>query len=105
MLRPTGRSRKFNDPIPLPKGKPLVTLRDAAHYITKLPKAEYDAPEWEAAIGGFASRCRARRANDACAYRRHAGVESGREKRFQTSAKGSSRGDGGGRNIVRYACR
>lgn len=41
--------RKFNEPIPLPKGSPLVTLRDAATYITKLPKAEHDAPEWQAA--------------------------------------------------------
>jgi hypothetical protein len=40
---------KFYDPIPLPKGKPLVTLRDAALYITKLPKAEQQAPEWQTA--------------------------------------------------------
>jgi hypothetical protein len=26
----------------IPKGKPLVTLRDAANYITKLPKAEHE---------------------------------------------------------------
>jgi hypothetical protein len=25
-------------------------MRDAANYITKLPKAEHDAPEWQAAI-------------------------------------------------------
>ena len=30
--------------------KPLVTLRDAALYITKLPKAEHDAEEWQAAM-------------------------------------------------------
>ena len=34
----------------LPKGKKLVTLRDAALYITKLPKAEHDAVEWLAAM-------------------------------------------------------
>ena len=28
----------------------LVTLRDAATYITKLPKAEHDAAEWQAAM-------------------------------------------------------
>jgi hypothetical protein len=28
----------------------LVTLRDAALYITKLPKAEHDAKEWQAAM-------------------------------------------------------
>jgi hypothetical protein len=34
----------------LPKGKKLITLHDAATYITKLPKAEHDAPEWQAAM-------------------------------------------------------
>ena len=33
----------FFDPIVLPSGKKLVTLRDAAEYITELPKAEHDA--------------------------------------------------------------
>jgi hypothetical protein len=42
--------RRFDEPIPLPKGKPLVTLRDAANYITKLPKAEHEAEEWQAAM-------------------------------------------------------
>ena len=42
--------RPFDDPIPLPRGCQLVTLRDAAEYITKLPKAEHDAPEWQAAM-------------------------------------------------------
>jgi hypothetical protein len=45
-----GWSRQFDEPIPLPKGKPLVTLRDAALYITKLPKAEHNAAEWQAAM-------------------------------------------------------
>jgi hypothetical protein len=30
--------------------QPLRTLRDAAQYITKLPKAEHDADEWQAAM-------------------------------------------------------
>jgi hypothetical protein len=38
------------DPIELPNGKKLVTLRDTATYITKLPKAEHDAAEWQAAM-------------------------------------------------------
>jgi hypothetical protein len=50
ILRPAGWDRKFSEPIPLPKGKPLTTLRDAALYITKLPKAEHDADEWQAAM-------------------------------------------------------
>ncbi len=31
-------------------GEKLVTLRDAALYITKLSKAEHDAAEWQAAM-------------------------------------------------------
>jgi hypothetical protein len=44
-----GWGRSFVEPIPLPKGKPLVTLRDAANYIVKLPKAEQQAPQWQTA--------------------------------------------------------
>ena len=43
-------STPFEDPIPLPDGRRLLTLRDAASYITKLPKAEHSAPEWQAAM-------------------------------------------------------
>ena len=42
--------QQFSDPIILPGRKPLLRLRDAALYITKLPKAEHDAPEWQAAM-------------------------------------------------------
>ena len=45
-----GWQRRFNEPIPLPKGKKLVTLRDAALYVTKLPQAEHDAEEWQTAM-------------------------------------------------------
>jgi hypothetical protein len=34
----------------VPGLRPLITLRDAALYITKLPKAEHDAVEWQAAM-------------------------------------------------------
>jgi hypothetical protein len=37
-------------PIPLPRDRQLVTLRDAAEFITKLQKAEHDAVPWQAAI-------------------------------------------------------
>ena len=40
----------FFDPIVLPSGKKLITLRDAAEYITELPKAEHDADQWQAAM-------------------------------------------------------
>jgi hypothetical protein len=44
-----GWRRPFDDPIPVPRGRELVTLEDAGNYITKLPKAEHEAPEWQAA--------------------------------------------------------
>jgi hypothetical protein len=34
----------------LPDGRKLLTLKDAADYITKLPKKESDLPEWQTAI-------------------------------------------------------
>ena len=43
-------SAAFEDPIPLPRGRQIVTLEEAALYIQKLPKAERDLPEWQAAI-------------------------------------------------------
>ena len=49
-LADNGWLRKFEDPITLPDGRTLVTLRDAADYITSLPKKESDLPDWQAAI-------------------------------------------------------
>jgi hypothetical protein len=40
-----GWKRPFDDPIDLPCGRRLV-----ANYITKLPKAEHTAPEWQDAM-------------------------------------------------------
>jgi hypothetical protein len=37
--------QRFFDPIILPGRKPMISLHDAALYITKLPKAEHDAEE------------------------------------------------------------
>jgi hypothetical protein len=50
MMPDKGWHRTFDDPIPLPSGGELLTLRDAATYVTRLPKREHDAPEWLAAI-------------------------------------------------------
>src|SRR3982074_2890478 len=53
----TDWSRIFEEPIPLPprgrgarQGRQLITLKDAGTYITKLPKAEHVAAEWQAAM-------------------------------------------------------
>jgi hypothetical protein len=40
--------------IPLPRGRHIVTLEDAAKYIQKLPKAEQELAEWQAAVAGTA---------------------------------------------------
>jgi hypothetical protein len=45
-----GWKRPFDDAIPLPRGRQLVTLQDAGAYITKLPKSEHTAAEWQAAM-------------------------------------------------------
>jgi hypothetical protein len=45
-----GWQRTFDDPILMPDGRKLITLHDAATFITKLPKREHGAPEWQAAI-------------------------------------------------------
>jgi hypothetical protein len=56
----TGWKRTFDDPIPLPRGRQLVTLEDAAKYIQKLPNAEQQLDEWQAAVGASdALGCRA----------------------------------------------
>jgi hypothetical protein len=48
--RKSGWSREFDEPMTLPVGCKLVTLRDAANYITGLPAKESALPEWQAAI-------------------------------------------------------
>ena len=48
-------SRQFDDPIPLPHGDALVTLRDAAEYIAALPKREHDAADWQNAMKALKS--------------------------------------------------
>ena len=50
MAAERGWQRKFEDPIPLPDERMLSTLRDAATFITSLPKTEALLPEWQAAI-------------------------------------------------------
>jgi hypothetical protein len=51
-----GWSRRFDEPITVPargprgRSRTLVTLKDAGDYVTRLPKAEHSAPEWQAAM-------------------------------------------------------
>jgi hypothetical protein len=66
-------SRAFEDPIPLPRGRQLLTLKDAAAYIMKLPKAEQDLPEWQAATEALIMAAEDRRSLDARSCRNDAG--------------------------------
>ncbi len=43
-------SRRFEDPIRLPDGTELQTLREAGNYIASLPRAEHESERWQAAI-------------------------------------------------------
>jgi hypothetical protein len=43
-------STRFDEPIKLPGGGKLVTLKHAGNYITKLSKAEQHHPAWQAAF-------------------------------------------------------
>ena len=43
-------SRRFDEPIPVPKGKPLVTLKDAIAWLAKeIPQSEHLMKEVQAA--------------------------------------------------------
>lgn len=50
MIPGRGWRRGFDEPISLPRSRPLVTLEDAGKHITKLPKAEHEAADWQAAM-------------------------------------------------------
>jgi hypothetical protein len=45
----TNGRRKFDEPIPLPDGRKLVTLLDAGRFIEGLPKKIHDWPGWQTA--------------------------------------------------------
>ena len=50
MRHPTGWEKRFDEPVPLPKGGELQTLREAGAYIEKLPRKTHDRPKWLTAI-------------------------------------------------------
>jgi len=43
-------STPFEDTIVLSNGRKLLTLKDAAYYIAKLPKKESDLTQWRVSI-------------------------------------------------------
>ena len=68
--------KRFVDPIILPDGRKLLTLRAADEYITALPKAEHDAVEWQIA----------QRPGNAGAHRGHEGIEPGQRENDASTA-------------------
>jgi len=44
-------SRRFEDPVRLSDGRELLTLRNAADHIQKLPAVEARREQWQTAIG------------------------------------------------------
>jgi hypothetical protein len=56
VLADRGWKRAFDEPIPLPDGRELVTLKDAGDYITKLRSAGMAGGGPSAALGGRARR-------------------------------------------------
>jgi hypothetical protein len=40
----------LTSPFPLPRGRQLITLKDAGNYIAKLPREVHEAEEWQAAM-------------------------------------------------------
>jgi hypothetical protein len=48
-ISPVPWSSLFDDPIKPPKGRPIMTLKDAAAYIMRLPATQQQSPEWQAA--------------------------------------------------------
>jgi hypothetical protein len=70
-----GWSREFDDPIGLPDGGKLRTLRDAATHGTGLPKKEAALPEWQARDRGAHTRRRSRRPDDVRKDRRRESAE------------------------------
>ena len=50
MIPDKGWQRRFDEPIQLPSGRNLATLKDAGTYITMLSKAEHESQEWQAAM-------------------------------------------------------
>jgi hypothetical protein len=80
-----GWSREFDDPIPVPRGRQLVTLQDAGKYITR-------GAGVAGCDGGLNPGRGIRWADDVCADRHHAGAKSSHRARVQPGSQGPSLG-------------
>jgi hypothetical protein len=80
-----GWKRLFDDPIPLPRGRELVTLQNAGTYITKLPKAIHTTAEWHATMEALIVV--ATLGGPVCAHRCHEALNRNFERTFNPSRK------------------
>jgi hypothetical protein len=87
----SGWSREFDEPIAVPDSGKLVTLRDAADYITAFPDEEAALPEWQAAIEAL-MLVAVRRPHDVRPDRHDARLEPSPCSGVQSGAKGPSLG-------------
>jgi hypothetical protein len=69
-----GWKRPFDEPI-MPRGREIVTLEDAGHYISSLPKADQLLEEWQACSRSVAPGRRAQWDHHDGAHRFHEGIE------------------------------
>jgi hypothetical protein len=74
-----GWHRTFDDPIPLPDGGDLRTLRDSGDYIRRLVEARARCAGMARGDSGVDAGRRAWRRHDAAEDRDHAGAISGRD--------------------------
>src|SRR5882724_7416275 len=85
--------KRFVDPIAVPGRKPLVTLRDAATYITKLPHGRTRCRRMAGRDGSAVAGRRTRRATVVRAHRYHESDQPARRARKTSiGGSGSSRG-------------
>ena len=83
-------SRRFDEPIILPNGKKLLTLKDAIAWLAKeIPKSEHGMKRVQAAAHCVTEAATLRRADDVCADRHHAGIDPSPRSRVQSEAIGT----------------
>ena len=68
----------FFDPIELPDGRVLRSLRDAGEFIQSLPKVTQDRPEWQVAVRALLLVVECGGDPMLGAHRHHAGLDAGK---------------------------
>ena len=77
---------------------------DAAEYITELPKAEHDTPEWQAAMEALLLVAE-RDGNDSRSYRHHEGGSTGTSNACSTGYEGQALDTASWRHLPMANCK